>query len=279
MRPSSSQLLIGVGSALVTGVGMLSAAVSEGTGKRIAGAGVAATGAAVAAVAAGRARTAALRRESEDRFREVVEHVGDMVSVVSPDGTTLYVSPSVEQLGYTPAELVGTMVWGNVHPDDRPAVVDTLRGVLAGPGAVKRVEARYQHKDGSWRVLAASGRFVPGLFGTGAVVVNSQDVTGRRAVEDDVRRANDDLERRVEERTAALRESEDRFRVLTEGMPQLVWSCLPDGWCDYLSRQWLEYTGRPHDEQVGYGWLDAVHPADRDRVAASWREAVAGRAA
>ena len=53
-----------------------------------------------------------------------------------------------------------------------------------------------------------------------------------------------------------LTESERRFRTLTESLPQLVWTCKPDGWCDYLSKQWLDYTGRPEPEQLGFGWLD-----------------------
>jgi len=42
---------------------------------------------------------------------------------------------------------------------------------------------------------------------------------------------------------AALRGSEDRFRALLESIPQLVWTCTPAGECDYLSRQWTNYTG------------------------------------
>ena len=53
----------------------------------------------------------------------------------------------------------------------------------------------------------------------------------------------------------ALRESEARFRQLAESLPQLVWTCHGDGPCDYLSPQWVEYTGIPEAEQLGFGWL------------------------
>jgi PAS domain S-box-containing protein len=76
----------------------------------------------------------------------------------------------------------------------------------------------------------------------------------------------------------ALRDSEARFRVLAESMPQLVWSTLPDGCCDYLSRQWIEYTGVAETEHHGFGWLLAVHPDDRPAIAACWKAAVAGYA-
>src|SRR6185295_3086475 len=51
------------------------------------------------------------------------------------------------------------------------------------------------------------------------------------------------------------------------------WTCRADGWCDYLSRQWLEYTGRAESEQVGYGWAEQLHPADRNRVQEEWAAA------
>ena len=75
-----------------------------------------------------------------------------------------------------------------------------------------------------------------------------------------------------------LRESETRFRTLTETLPQLVWTCRPDGSCEYLSRQWVDYTGIPEAEQLGLAWLDRViHPDDRRRTLDHWLGSVAGR--
>lgn len=78
---------------------------------------------------------------------------------------------------------------------------------------------------------------------------------------------------RQERAESALKESEGRFRTITEWLPHLVWTCNPDGWCDYLSRQWVVYTGRSEQEQQGFGWADALHPDDRDRVRAAWTRA------
>ena len=69
---------------------------------------------------------------------------------------------------------------------------------------------------------------------------------------------------------AALRESERRFRQVAESLPQLVWTCAADGPCDYLSPQWVRFTGKSEAEQLAYGWLEQLHPDDRPRAIAQW---------
>ncbi|MFH1499029.1 MAG: PAS domain-containing protein, partial [Verrucomicrobiota bacterium] len=63
------------------------------------------------------------------------------------------------------------------------------------------------------------------------------------------------------ERELAARES--RFRRMAEGLPQLVWTWRPDSGCDYVSRRWLDYTGGDFESQLGDGWIEHMHPADR----------------
>lgn len=76
-----------------------------------------------------------------------------------------------------------------------------------------------------------------------------------------------ETERRVEaERT--------RFNQLAEGLPQLTWTCQPDGQCDFLNRRWCEFTGIDEGIQLGYGWLDQVHPDDREHLMQAWLKAV-----
>jgi two-component system sensor histidine kinase/response regulator len=73
---------------------------------------------------------------------------------------------------------------------------------------------------------------------------------------------------------AVLRDSEARFRQVAETLPQLVWTCAPDGACDYLSPQWVAYTGLQVEQQLGYRWLEQVHPDDRVLHTAAWQAAL-----
>lgn len=96
-------------------------------------------------------------------------------------------------------------------------------------------------------------------------------------VADALTQRNESLAQEVAERRETaerLAESERRYRMLLEGVPQLVWTCRPDGWCDYLSRQWVEYTGVPEADQLGYGWSNAVHPDDRAMLLERWQQSV-----
>ena len=75
----------------------------------------------------------------------------------------------------------------------------------------------------------------------------------------------------------ALRESEQRWRNLTEALPQLVWSATPDGACDYFSTQWTEHTGVAEADLLGWRWLVTLHPDDREPTRHFWLESVADR--
>jgi PAS domain S-box-containing protein len=64
----------------------------------------------------------------------------------------------------------------------------------------------------------------------------------------------------------ALRESEERFRHMADDAPVVIWLTEPDGACNYISRSWHEFTGQTPEIGLGFGWLDATHPDDRQYV-------------
>jgi PAS domain S-box-containing protein len=74
----------------------------------------------------------------------------------------------------------------------------------------------------------------------------------------------------------ALRESDDRFRTMTEAMPQMVWSALPDGQNDYSNGRWREFTGLPGSELLGARWVSLIHPDDLAGLQAAWAHSLAG---
>lgn len=114
-------------------------------------------------------------------------------------------------------------------------------------------ELRHVCKDGS--VIIVSSRWSLDCDAQGkplSVMEINTDITEHRRAED------------------LIRESERRFRQVVESLPQLVWTCGPDGRCDYLSPQWVAYTGVPEDPQLDYGWVEQIHPADRECALQAW---------
>jgi diguanylate cyclase (GGDEF)-like protein/PAS domain S-box-containing protein len=127
-------------------------------------------------------------KESEERFRSLVQYTSDIITILEADGTVRYISPAAESVtGYKPEEQVGTNAFGSVHPDDRERALDTFTEVLKSPGLHPPLEFRVPHKDGSWRYLE---HVVNNLLDDPAVrgvVVNSRDVTKRKALEEQLR--------------------------------------------------------------------------------------------
>lgn len=75
-----------------------------------------------------------------------------------------------------------------------------------------------------------------------------------------------EAKRRAELAVQALRESERRYRLITEAMPEFVWLDAPDGSAIYSNKRWLEYTGLSEEENEGLGWERVVHPDDKARL-------------
>ncbi len=84
---------------------------------------------------------------------------------------------------------------------------------------------------------------------------------------------NQDITAR-KEAEAAVRESEERFRNMADHAPVMVWVTDADAVCTFLSESWYEFTGQTPETGLGFGWLDAVHPEDRERSGQVFLDAV-----
>jgi PAS domain S-box-containing protein len=122
-----------------------------------------------------RTRIAAELEVERLMFRAMTEHSRDITSVIAADGTIAYTSAAVERiLGYKPDALIGKPLASYIHPSDIITAMPVIFDVLAG--GIPRdapIEYRFQHKDGSYRLLSTTG----GTVGSTGLVINSRDVT------------------------------------------------------------------------------------------------------
>jgi len=70
-----------------------------------------------------------------------------------------------------------------------------------------------------------------------------------------------------------VRESEERFRLVANTAPVMIWTAGPDRLCTYVNQPWLEFTGRPLEAEVGNGWTEMVHPEDVQHCLHTYQEA------
>jgi PAS domain S-box-containing protein len=208
-----------------------------------------------------RKRAEAQLRASEERTRAIIEAALDAIVTMDSTGVITGWSPQAEKtFGWTSHEALGRSLADTIIPDRyRESHRLGLRRYLAtgeGPVLNTRIELSAVHRDG--REFPIELAIAPLRIGD-AVSFSAfvRDITERKNTEQ------------------ALTESQQHYRALAESLPHLVWTCRPDGYCDFLSSQWVDYTGRPAAEQVGYGWAEQLHPDDGDRVRTEWAAATA----
>lgn len=129
---------------------------------------------------------------------------------------------------------------------------------------IKRAEKEGEASVARWMMRKGGERFWASET-TAAIRDNKGNLTGFTKVVSDLSHS----ERFEEELRDKL-----YLSALIDSLPYLIWTCRPDGECDYLSPQWKRYTGVPELEHLGFGWLNQLHPDDREEVSGAWKRAV-----
>jgi len=188
----------------------------------------------------------------ERRFRAVVERGADHIVLLDADGAVLYVSPAgLRTTGYRLDEVVGRQSSEFVHEDDRESVRAVLANVASSPAATAEAMLRVKRKSGEWRTLRAEFSNMLHEAHVGAIVAKYRDVTEGAHQR---RRAADQLELRVAERTAALTAANETLIKLSRAIEQSADSVFitnRDGVIEYVNPAFEQMTGYTRAEAVG----------------------------
>ena len=131
-----------------------------------------------------------------------------------------------------------------VHPDDRERVAKALEDAMQNQQPYT-AEFRMMRPDGTIRWVTDRGKFYYATNGDPQRGLGiGVDVTDRKQAED------------------AMRESEERFRLVSNTAPVLIWMSGTDKLCTYFNKPWLDFTGRPLSAELGNGWAEGVHSED-----------------
>ena len=129
-----------------------------------------------------------IRRQLAERdqlFQLISDNAADMIALVDNEGRRLYNSPAYEKvLGYSSEDLKNTSSFDQIHPDDRPRVLQAAEKARAS-GRGERVEYRILHKDGTWRTLESTASAIRNAKGeTEKLVIVNRDITERKRAEE-----------------------------------------------------------------------------------------------
>jgi PAS domain S-box-containing protein len=200
------------------------------------------------------------RRQAAETSRllsSIVESSYDAILSKSLDGIVLSWNRGAERIyGYPAGEIIGQPV-SLLRPagaaDDYSSIVEELKHGRM----VENYEAERVRKDGRQIFVSLTVSPIRDESGKleGASVI-ARDITEQKRAQE------------------ALRLSEERYRSLVSATTQMVWTTNAQGEVVENTSAWCAFTGQSLTEVSGWGWMDAVHPEDRERTVANWANAV-----
>ncbi|MBU1169237.1 MAG: PAS domain S-box protein [Proteobacteria bacterium] len=171
--------------------------------------------------------------KSEWKYRRVFESIQTIYLEVEKDGIIVEISPSVERVvGIKREKLIGKSVFHAPYP--YPSKIRLMASEILTKGEIRDHEIQFYNAEGTVIFLSVSARVVKDEYQPeGRVVVDASDVTARHMIE------------------MALRESEERYRMLIEELKDVVFIVTPEGFIEYTSPASIEFGGYDPDDSVG----------------------------
>ncbi|MFC1564759.1 PAS domain-containing protein [candidate division KSB1 bacterium] len=195
---------------------------------------------------------AEVSRDSETRFRLLVENSYDIVYSVTPDGIITFISPQISRYGYTPDEVISKHFLEYVVPEQRQEVLNSFkRGTRDNTNLP--TEFQWISKEGDRFWVEVIGNIIYSDSGDPFMQYGVvRDISERKELEE------------------VLHESEEKFRVLADLAPLGIYMADTNGKCIYINKRYSEMGGLSVDEAKGDGWEHAIHPDDRETVFSNW---------
>jgi two-component system, chemotaxis family, CheB/CheR fusion protein len=204
-----------------------------------------------------------VNQENRHKVEELAQLSGDLQNLLTATGiATLFLDRNLRIMRFTPK--VGELF--SIRKVDRGRPLSDLTHRLEYNTIQQDAEAVLRHREGAEREVRDDRgnwhlvRVLPYLGPhdrVDGVVINFIDITALKRGEE------------------ALRQSEERYRALIDASAQMVWTTDADGRVVEDSPSWRAFTGQNTEQWLGSGWLDAVHPNDRERAAGVWAQSVA----
>jgi PAS domain S-box-containing protein len=194
-------------------------------------------------------------------FRRLAENIPALCWIADASGYISWYNPRWYQYtGTTPAQMEG-WGWQSVHdPRNLAAVLEQWSNAIASAQPFEMI----------FPIRGADGVYRPFLTRINPAFDHQGRVTNWFGV-------NTDISLQVKAEGVAA-QTEARFRLIADSMPQMVWAAEAGGGYDYYNARWYEFTGVPIGATDGDGWSRMLHPDDLDAAWSCWRQALASGA-
>ena len=199
-------------------------------------------------------------RESEAKFKAVIENSNDSILFCDVDGRILYRSPRARATGYSDVERLGKLAFDIVHSDDMNVVRDAWNRAMQRRNDSTKIEFRTLLKDGSMIFVDATIQNLLDNPNVRALVVAMQDITERKRVEN------------------ALLASEEKYRTLVDGANEGI-LVAQDGLLKFANHQAMELSGYLETELLEKPFSNFIHPDDHQLVADYYKKRLNGESA
>lgn len=198
--------------------------------------------------------------ESEKKYRAVFENANETISIVQNGIIKLTNSNFYKVTGYSLEEISKQNPHDIIHPDDREKVIGHNADSKRGGGDVVRYTFRIIDKNTNIKWL---DRNISQVLWEGkpALLLIDNDITELKSFEEEKQIAYE-----------ALNKSESRFRVLSDSSPLAIYETDKDGNCIYVNNEWCKLAGLSPKEAAGNGWVNGIHPEDREYIQKLWYE-------
>ena len=188
-------------------------------------------------------------RESEERFRLVSESAPVMLWMGDVTGRCVYLNRMLREFWGVPADNAAGFDWSeSLHPEDRESLYAVVGQAMRDHAPIV-AEARYRRTDGEYRLIRtdAQPRFGAGGEFLGMIGVNVDITEGRRSEK-------------------ALKESEERFRLIANSAPVPMWVSRMDGTRAFVNQAYMDFLGLGYEACLVFDWRKALHPDDLSRI-------------
>lgn len=178
---------------------------------------------------------------------------------VNADGIIVWANAEeLKMLGYDADAYIGQSIT-RFHKNQR--VINDILSRLRHGEVIRNIEAELICKDGSTRYVMINSS----VLWNGSEFIHTRcftiDITTQKLA------------------AQAKQESDDRFKVMSDLVPVVIWTTDENGLCTFVNSKWRELTGKGNQDSLGNQWLNVIHPSDRVNIQASWSRSLSERKA